>query len=240
MTGKIKALGLAFVAITAISAMAASGAQAGTFHIGANPAVITAHSAPNGAGGFQQHTFTVGPVVCDTATFEAQVGVGPEGTQSIHEATLTPTYSACKLAKTNATVQTNGCQYTLTGSGVGANKFNVDIVNCTSGKSIQIKTALCTVDVPGGQNNLSHVVATNIGGGPPNQEVSLNATVSGITALETGAACPNGNNAHTTTGVLSGTTIFKAFVDAGNTPVTKHVHSYNEQLLGAQVELIST
>jgi hypothetical protein len=237
MISKIRALGLAFVAVTAMSAMAASAAHAGTAHIGTNPAALTAHSETG-----QQHILSITGAgifnsVCDTATIQGQVGEG-SGTQTVHEATVTPTYSSCKLAGTNATVRTNGCQYTLTGAGEGANTFSVDVVKCTTGKSIQIQTALCVVDVPA-QNGLSHVVGTNLGG-EPNKEVTLNATVTGITAQQTGAACPGGNNATTNTASFSGATIAKAFVDGGDKTVTLHGHQYNEEILGEQVELIST
>lgn len=235
MIGKIKVLGAAFMALAAMGALA-SVASAGTADIGATPSVVTAEIESG-----QQHILTIpdppdAPFnsLCEAASIEGTVSG-----QSVQEATVTPTYSGCKLAGQAAQVLLNGCKYTLTGNGagIGSNTFNVDVVGCTEGKQIQIKSAICTVDIPA-QNGLSHVVASNIGGA--SKEVTLNATVTGITAVQTGAACPQGNNAHTTGASFSGNTIAKAFKDAGGTQVTKHSHQYTQFTVGEQVTLVST
>lgn len=230
MIRKSITLCLAITAVAALSAMAATAANAGTLHIGSSPAVVTGHSEklvlilfPEGFS-----------VVCDTDTLEATVQQ-PQATQTIHELTLTETHQLCKLFGISATVQMNGCKRTLTGSGQPANTAVFDIVGCTSGKQIQIKTAVCTVDIPE-QNGLSHLVASNIGA----NEVNLQAKVSGTTAVQTGAACPGGNNKHTATASSSGSWILKAFQDAGTDQVTKHGHQYVEHTCGVQIHLIST
>jgi hypothetical protein len=46
MSGKIKALGLAFIIITAMSAVSASAAQAEVLDVGAQPAVLTGINEP--------------------------------------------------------------------------------------------------------------------------------------------------------------------------------------------------
>jgi hypothetical protein len=174
MIGKIKALGLAFVAIAALGAMAASAAQAGELDIGAQPAVLTGHSDEQspGSGKFQEHIFTLtskaGPklsIKCNTASFE-----GTTTGQKITEATVTATCGigkgspteaqGCTKAGMKTQVLLNGCKYTLTGVGQAANTFAIDIVGCTVGKQIQIITSICTIDI-GEQNGLSHVVAVN-------------------------------------------------------------------------------
>jgi hypothetical protein len=181
----------------------------------------------------QQHTLTIpgnpSPfnAVCDSASIEGTV----QG-QVLEDVTLTPTYSSCKLAGTAATVQMNGCKYTLTGEGQPAQTALGDIVGCTSGKQIQVKTALCTVDIPA-QNSLSHMVGSNIGG----NEITTSLTMGGVTAVQTGAACPGGNNAHTSAASLAGNTTAKAFQDSGSTQVTKHSHQYSEVNAGSQVSL---
>jgi hypothetical protein len=233
---RISFLSLSLLVLSGVGVAAVPAVQAGTFHVGSNPSVVTAHSE---AGG--QHVATIsGPsgsfnAVCDTATFEGTAQQAGGQTQTLHHASVTPTFSSCKLAGTSAAVQLNGCQYTITGSGYAANTFVIDIVNCTIGKQVQVKTALCTIDIPS-QNGLSHVTATNIGG----NEVTLTATVGGVTATQTGAACPHGNNFQTTNASITGNTIARAFVDEGSSLVTKHGHQYTEFKDGQEVEFIST
>jgi hypothetical protein len=227
MIGKIKTLGLAFVALTAMSAVTASAVQASSLHLGASPAVLTGHSDPKVGGGFQQHILQIPGTgesapfnsICDTASFEGTI----QG-QTVTEGTVTATYSQCKLAGTAATVQMNGCKYTLTGitgQGLAPRTFNADIVGCTAGKQIQIKTAVCTVDIPE-QNNLSHLTANN----EANNHLTVIATVTGITAKQTGAACPGGPEHHATNASFTGNTTVTGFVHKGTEQVTEHGHQF--------------
>jgi hypothetical protein len=240
MIGKIKALGLAFVAVTAMTAVAASAAQASSLDLGSTPAVLTGHSDP-AAQGFQQHILQIpgkegsAPFnsICDTASLEGSVA----GPSPVTEGTVTATYSACKLAGTAATVQMNGCKYTLTGAAQPATTFLVDVVGCTTGKQIQIKTALCTVDIPV-QNGLSHLVATN---NQTNKHITAAATVTGITAVQTGAACPGGNGFHTNAASFTGNTTVTGFVDKGTEQVTEHGHQFAKvKHLSEEVTLVAT
>lgn len=231
MISKIKALGLAFVAITALSAMAASAAQAGAFDIGAQPAVVKGQSEGT-------HTLTVTTTggakttaSCPAASFEG-TSVG----QNINEATITPTYGPnCKLFGIASEVKMNGCKFTITGAGQAANTTLVDIVGCTVGKQIETVSAVCVFHIPE-QNGLSHIVATNIG----SNEVTLEATLTSITFTQTGAACPDGNNHQSKTATISGNTIIKAFKHGGTKQLTKHGHQYNETTAGEQVSLLTT
>ena len=238
MFSKLKALGLAIFAITAMSAFAASAAQAGSFDVGANPANLHAHSEAGqqhelilqktGFTGQQLNRF---PAKCTTASLE-----GTTQGQVVSEATVTATYSGtCQAFGTNAQVLMNGCKFTVTGSGHAANTATVDVVGCTAGKKIEIRTAICVLDVPE-QNGLSHVVGTNLS----SQEVTLAATVQGVTVQQTGAACPDGNNHHGTDAEFTGNTIAKAYSDSGNAQVTKHTHQYVETGKVAQTTLAST
>jgi hypothetical protein len=229
MIGKvrIRTLGIALVTVVAVGAAMASVARAGEFDIFVTPAVLKGQSE---AG--QQHVFSfVGAgtfkAICDNASFE-----GTTLGLVVEDVTVTPTYSSCKLAGTAATVQMNGCKYTLTGS-LASNTFNMDIIDCTAGKQIQIKTALCTVDI-GVQNFQPHLVATNLTG-----EVTLKTTVSEIAAFQTGAACPGGNGAFTLAS-LDGNTVVKAFKDISGFQVTKHGHEYIELSAVEQVVIVTT
>jgi hypothetical protein len=235
MTHKIKALGIAFIAIAAISSLAVSSAQAGTVHIEPNPAVVTGHIETG-----QQHKLQIPAVpnpfnsVCDVSTIEATVhqvvSQTTPKTQTVHDITATPSYSSCKLAGTNAQVTMNGCHYTLTGAGQPALTALVDVICTTPGKQIEIRTAICTVHIPA-QNGLSHITFVNQAG----NKITANATVGGITAVQTGAACPGGNNAHTNAASFTGNTLLNAFEDQGLIEkVQPHDgHQYTRYLHGA-------
>jgi hypothetical protein len=238
MTNKIKALGLAFVAIAAMSAIAAQAAQAGSFDIGVQPAVITGHSEEG-----QKDIFTVQSTngnkfdaVC-THSLEATT----QGLQNVQEITATTTKTGCTLFGMAAQVRMNGCKDTFTGAGQPANTFLLDIVGCTVATPyIQIQTAICQIRIPE-QNGISHVVGSNLqtGIGQPH-EVTLTTTASGITITQIGAGCPDGNNHHSQNGSSQGNMILKAFQDLGGHLVTKHAHQYIELTDGAQVNLTST
>jgi hypothetical protein len=241
MIGKIKALGLACVAVAAMSAFAASAAQAGSFDIGTTPAVVTGHSEVNQTHVLSFKSTNGSPFnsICTTASFE-----GSTTGQVVSETTVTPTYGSaeaaptgCTLAGQAAQVRVNGCKYTITGAGQPANTGVVDVTGCTAATPyIQIKTALCELRIPE-QNGLSHLVGTNLAGG---KEVTLTATVANITVHQAGAACPDGNGHKSATGSFTGNTIVKAFKPNGTKQVTKHGHQYVENICGEQVTLVST
>lgn len=243
---KIKAASAALIGIALMSAVGVSAAQAGTLHIGANPAVITGQSAGEPiASTTLTLTSTKGEKfnsICTNSTFEGTVhqGTAPQTPvpQTVHDVTVTPTYSSCTAFGVAAQVLMNGCEYTLTGQGHPAHTATVDIVDCTPEKQIEIKTAICTLKIPA-QNNLSHVVATT-GADTPVPDITLDATVSEITVTQSGAACPDGNNHHSKNASFVGQTTTRAFVDEGKVTVQKHGHHYFEYLEGAQVSLTST
>jgi hypothetical protein len=242
MIGKIKAFGLTIVALAAMSAFAASAAQAGSFDIGASPAVVKGHSetGQNHILSFKSTNGSPFNSICTTASFEGTT----TGQVQVTDATVTPTYgiaekapTGCTLAGQAAQVRVNGCKYTITGEVSPANTGVVDVIGCTAATPyIQIKSALCELRIPM-QNGLSHVVATNIGDG---KQVTLNATVSGITVHQVGAACPDGNGHKSVTGGFTGNTLVTAFKPAGTTQVTVHEHQYLENKTGEQVALTST
>ena len=233
MTGKNRISGALIVAVVALGAFGAPGAQAGGLDFGTQPAVLFGHSE---AG--QNHVVTLTATNQSKFNFACSTG-SYEGTMqglSVNEKTVTSTFSGCTAFGVQSQILFNGCKYTITGAGHAANTATIDIVGCTSGKQIEIKTAVCTMDIPE-QNGISHVVATNLGG----NEVTLSATMSGLSLRQTGAACPDGNGHQSTSGSATGNTIMKARVDVGGHVVTKHSHQYQELTqTGAQVSLTST
>lgn len=251
MANKLQVLVLAMLSIAALSTVGASSAQAGAFDIYANPAVITGHSDAKPGGGFQEHVFAlhttgggVPQIKCPTASFEGtshQVigGITPIP-QVVNHLTLTPTYGpgCIGFGGMPAQILMNGCKYTLTGAGQPAGTFLVDVTGCTAGKSMEIKTAVCTLDVLQ-HHQIPHVVGqTIITEGQP-QEVTLETTLR-FTVLQTGLGCPDGNNHLSTNLTLGGNTVLKAFQDVGQVLVNKHGHEYFEALEGAPVPLTAT
>ena len=227
MIGKIKVLGLAVVAMAAMGAFSASAAQAGEIDIGVQPASLFAHSDVQGNPPVsQKHTLTLlntknepFNTVCPTASFE-----GTTQGQKINEATVTATYgSGCTAFGVGSQVLMNGCKFTVTGALQPANTALVDVVGCTPGKKIEIKTAICVLGIPE-QNGLSHITGTNINA----QQVTVKATVSEITVIQTGAACPDGHLHNAKRASFTGNTLLAARTDVGGHQVTRHSHQYQE------------
>ena len=258
MTSKLKTLGLAVFAITALSAVMASAAQAGTLDFGANPAVFT------GTTEIEEPKFNITKTgqannfnsICQSATLEGTVhqvtGGQTPAQQQVHDVTATPTYGTSQTTPTGCTlfgqamhVKVNGCKFTLTGAGEAANTARVDIVGCTPGKQIEVNSAVCQLLVPE-QNGLSHVFGTEPAVTTTPHTVTLDATVSGITFTQFGA-CPDGNNHHGTNGSFTAKTTIKAFVDdpAGGAQHTKFAgqiteHQYQTVKEGSQTSITST
>jgi hypothetical protein len=237
MINKIKALGLAAVAIAAMSALAAPAAHAGELDIGAQPASLFAVQEPN-----QDHVLVLQktnsakeqnefPVTCKKATLE-----GTTQGLKVPEATATATYSECTAFGVAATVQMNGCKYTITGAGQPANTAVVDIVGCTTGKTIFIDTAICDLDI-GLQNGLAHIVGSQVNP----QQGTLAAKVTGVKVQQTGAACPDGNLHTGTNSRFEGNTLGVAREDKLGSIVTEHNHQFEKlSQLGAQTTIQST
>jgi hypothetical protein len=237
MIRKLKVLGLALVAIAAMSATVASAAQAGSFDVGAQPSVLTGQLETG-----QQLIDTLQATngnqfnsICSTATFEGTV-TG----QGINEATVTPTYSGCKIFGLAAPIRMNGCKFTITGVAQPANTFLVDIVGCTVGfPYIQIQTAICQLRLPE-QSGISHLVASNLQTAGQPHEITLSTTASGITVQQLGAGCPDGNLHHSKNFAFQSNMVLKAFKDLGSLQVTNHGHQYAQFTDGEQVGLTST
>jgi hypothetical protein len=189
MTRKLKTLGLAFVAVLAMSSLAASAAQA-NFSSANYPATVSGSQIEGTITGaaVSKHEFTTkaGTVKCTTASF---AGKSLAGTAT--ELTLTPTYGGCTLAGIAATVNMNGCHYIFTVEKT-TTENTVDLlthVTCPVGGVITVSVtgSVCKVTIAGGQtlkgiethNEATDVVAT--------------IDVSGISyTIDEGPKCPNG------------------------------------------------
>lgn len=174
MTRKLKVLGLALVAMFAMSAVAAS-AQAAQFQAAEYPASITAHSAESD----NFFVTDVGIVECSTHHFE---GSANEATTTL---TVVPIYKNCEAFGLEAEVDTNSCHYLFhlhEGSGP-VYTMTVDIDCTETGDAIKVITPACVITVPE-QNGLTHVLAENAGG-----DVAIEAEVGGIEYEKEGAIC---------------------------------------------------
>jgi hypothetical protein len=215
MTRTLKIFGLALGALTAVGAIGSSSAQAaaGELHFDA-PQVGTILTAEQ----VTQLKFTLtasGLVVkCATAKFE-----GTSLAATTTDVTLTPQFSSCTFGGVAATIDTNGCKYTL--SGVASLTADAAITGCEGGKHLTITQGTCELTVPE-QSELSHVVFENknpgAGEGEPmetnTKDLLATVTIQGI-HYEGDAGCGINLQGVHTDGDLQGTTTIRAFADDG-------------------------
>jgi hypothetical protein len=214
MSHKLKVLGLACVAVFALTAVSASSAMAMTsgFTVGAGATRIegtqtTALKLVIGTGA---------PVTikCSTSTLNDAISEG-----LIHEATVTPFYGgagACTFAGLAATVTVSSCTYTITDT-AAANTYNVDVTNCPSSAPIKVTlpSTGCVVTITN-QGALADVDATNNATTSPD-DVDLTLTIAGI-AFTGNALCPASIAGPCVGGTMTGGYTVKAF--NGNTQVS--------------------
>jgi hypothetical protein len=195
MIHKFKALGVAMVAVLAMSAVVASAAQA-QFTANSYPTTVTGHSA------LGNDVFSVdGTSVECTGHFE---GTLKEASTSL---TVIATYSSCRaFGFASATVDMNGCDYVFYSTG------SVDLV-CPTGQSVTIQAGNCDLDVVP-QTGLKTVDLTN-----NHPHVDVQATVTGVTvnATQDGFLCPLNGTGHKTATYTQGTAVTVKPVSGGNT-----------------------
>jgi|SRR5215207_4083323 len=209
MIRNLKALGLALVAVLAMSAFAASASQAKnlTTETGKYPATIT-------AGQKTLHEFTVSGrvVTCATASFTGTLSAASK------ELTVAPTYTTCHTVVFGetwpVTVTTNGCHYLLTNT-----PENQIHLTCAAGQGIEIHiytshanhtagTSVCTYKVDP-QTISTGVSYENTATGSPGGKgaVDIKAAASPIVTTRTGGSellCGPATQNATYTGVASG------------------------------------
>ena len=189
MTHKLKTLGVALVAVLALSAMVASAASAKQYTAASYPTTGTATSAL----GNDVFTTEGGTVEC-ASHFEGTL------TAASNTLTVKPTYTGCKaFGFVEAKVEMGNCDYlftTPTKTATDVYTIQAD-VRCTSG-TIKVIASSCEITI-GEQNPGGHVIATLDTNTPatPN-DVTVQATVTGInyTVVKDGFLCPfNGTGA---------------------------------------------
>jgi hypothetical protein len=143
MNRKLKALGLALIAVAAM-AFSASAAMAAEFHSEATHTILSGSQV-----GEDKFKVNAGTVTCGEATYS-----GTQATATAETQTVTPTYSECKaFGFVNTTIDVNGCTYTF-------NANNSGITITCSGSPITVTAFNCWVTV-GSQTINSGVTYTN-------------------------------------------------------------------------------
>jgi hypothetical protein len=197
---RIRIIGVAFVAVFALSAVAAPAASASGFEAETYP--VSVFGEANG----QEFTVFSGTINC-TVTFSATL-TGASATLSV-----TVGYTNCTFAGLGVTtVNMEGCTFTFHVEAeippVGSKRFkaSVDVV-CPTGKEITVRTATCVVKVPA-QTGLKGIELVDVGVGAT-REVEVIANVNEITYNE-GALCTKpGKHEKAAGGIYKGKVVLK-------------------------------
>jgi hypothetical protein len=203
MIRNLKALGLAVVAVLAMSVVVASAAQAAPVVTISAGASVSVHATGENIG--EKLSIDGVTTECKTSHY---TGTATSGSSTL---TLNPTYTGCTLAGTGLTVHvtTTGCGYLfhLQNKSGSTNNASVDIECGASPIKIEGTGTSCVATI-GAQSGLSNVSGTNDA-----TDVTIKSNVSGIkaTVVTDGFLCPfNGTGAktggtYTSTGYLTGT-----------------------------------
>jgi hypothetical protein len=188
MIRNLKALGLALVAVFALSAMAASSASADTFSAAAEPAFLT---GSQGLEKEDEFVVTNGITRCSVVKYDGQQATSP--TTSV---TLTPTYETCKSLGLSAVVDTNGCDYLFTiNDTTHLDTTGTIHIDCPTGQEITVTvappTAKCIIHVPEQTVPVTYANAAN-------GDIKATVDYNGLTYSETKGtglgACATGLN----------------------------------------------
>jgi hypothetical protein len=214
MIRKMKVIGLAVVAVLALTAVSASAASAAEFH---SEVSSTKLEGSQTTANIFAITGTSVKTTCAVATF-----AGTQTGLTSPTATVHPTYSGtgggkCELsplgeAEVVTGTATAGCNYVL-----NATSGAVEI-ECTSGKSIEIKAPGCTIKIAGGQT-VNGVTYTNTGSGTT-RGITVTANVSGIAYTSSGLLCGTfGISSSGTNSTYTGAVAVKGFNTTGGAQV---------------------
>jgi hypothetical protein len=176
MTRKLKVLGLALVAVFAMSALVASAASADTF---------TAESAPVDLTGAQTTTneFSVAgaTVKCPVARFTGTVATTSASSITVHPEYEGNESSSCEVSPIgSATISTTGCNYIISGTTTNGDA-GVE-VECSGTNEITVNGP-CVIHIKAQKptGGASFTNGTENGKG----DVTVKATVTGIHAVVT-------------------------------------------------------
>lgn len=236
MIRKIKALGLAIAAVAAMSLAGAAAAQGAELHAASGGATTVIEGVQT-----TQHVLRITPpngpaVTCSQAFF---AGAAAKTSQ---ELTMTGQYTGCTAFGQVANVAMNGCKYTITGAGKLALSAQVDIVGCTSGKQIEIQTAICQITVPEQSTIAGLVIFSNAGGLPVPAHINASIGLSGIAYQLHGVVCGHAVTTTTNDATYQGNATFKAYnyLQTGTVFHNGHVATSYTPIQLQQVALTAT
>jgi hypothetical protein len=203
MIRKFKVLGLALVAVFALTAVASaaefhSESSTGNTFLEGSQTTANVFTVTNPKG------TKVADVHCSSATF-----TGTQTGKTVSSVEVHPTYAGCEASPFgSAEVETDGCTYNLHSAGT------VDIV-CAKEFAIKIVAPGCTITVGGGQSGLSSVNYSN--SGSPSTVTAL-ANVEKIAYKASGGLCSFFNVPSSgTLGDYAGGVNVKGYVDMNGT-----------------------
>jgi hypothetical protein len=201
MIRNLKALGLTLIAVLAISALAAAGAQAEApeFHTEGEATSVKAEQVEQAV-----FTLTGGAVKCTTVTLEGTVG--PTNIE------VGGSYEGCKYAGQAVVWDMNGCKYSSTMVIGSSPPTTLTDLKCPAGKEITITNTSsgCVVHIPP-QSDIPHVIWANAGSGST-RDLKNTITESGIKYTETSGCLFPGTYSN---GVYKGSETYKAFNSKG-------------------------
>jgi len=199
MIRTLKGLGLAFIAVLAMSALGSTAANASVeFTCSAYPCSATGSTTL----GSEQLTTEAGLIRC-AGHFVVEKQGGGDLTGQATAVTLTANYDAapesCKaFGFLSATVDTMSCDYVFHPTekvSAGVYKHHVDVNCTTAGDAITISASTCKASVPA-QTGLTTVKTTNLADG----SVTVQPELFGITlnVTQDGIGCPFSGTGHKT------------------------------------------
>jgi hypothetical protein len=176
MIRKFKALGLATVAVLAMSAVVASAASA-QFTANSYPTTVTATSA------LGNDVLTI-----DGTSQECQSHFQGTFSEETTALTITPIYSGCKFfGFASGTIAMNGCDYVFHSNG----SFDVE---CPAGKVITYTAGNCEAQI-GTQTGLKSIILTS---NPPHVDARFSITGMTVNVTKDGFLCPLTGTGHKT------------------------------------------
>jgi hypothetical protein len=201
MTRNLKALGLALVAMFTLGIMASSASATDLLTVPKAPVSLKV------TGGTSELKITGTPSVLKCHHFKAVVEATSTATKEATAKEITYTGKKedtenheCESSFGNITVDMNGCDYDLTGETTGKDELKEDAtvsITCPvhEGKRTEITIttkAGCTIHIHEQTSTEGGVTYTNGTGANGKPDVTVHATVTGITFTTTGAFCSLG------------------------------------------------
>lgn len=205
MTRKIKALGLALMAVFAMSAIVAQAASAVDFESNASTTILSA------SGSNHEFNVTGSEVRCATANFSGHVA-----SSTTTKITISPVYTGCTAFAGFVSAKVTGfghygeedtCDYVMHASG------EVDL-ECEGSAEVMIDAGPCDAHIPE-QTGLGTVSYENVANGDIKATININS----ITVSHTdGIFCTFSGSGEGKNGTLTGTSTVSGTTN-GTTPV---------------------